>query len=60
MGFRFDTARDAPSAAVAALRFWRPLAGYGLDPRPRTLPKSGEMGERTLLWVRRRLTTSAT
>jgi len=21
----------------------RPLAGYGLDPRPRTLPKSGEM-----------------
>jgi len=37
-GFRFDSALDALSPRVAALRFWRPLAGHGLDPRPRTFP----------------------
>jgi len=42
MGFRFDSALDALSPRVAALRFWRPLAGHGLDSRPCTLPKSGE------------------
>jgi len=42
MGFRFDSALDAVSPRVAALRFWRSLAGHGLDPRPRALPQSGE------------------
>lgn len=44
MGFRLDSALDAPSTAVAALRFWRPLAGYGLDSRPCAILKSGEVG----------------
>lgn len=43
IGFRFDSALDAHSTAVAALRFWRSLADYGLDPRPRALSKSGEV-----------------
>jgi len=37
MGFRFDPALDALSSTVAALRFWRSLAGCGLDSRPRAL-----------------------
>jgi len=43
MGFRIDPELSAYSLVRAALRFWRSLAAYELDPRPRTPPKSGEM-----------------
>jgi len=49
MGFRSDSALGASSLIAAALRFWRPLHSYQLDPRLRATPKSGEMEDATLL-----------
>lgn len=49
MGFRLDSALDVSSTVVAALRFWRPLTGYGLDSRPRAIPNRVKWGSRASL-----------